>query len=114
MASSADQNKSARNILTVPVRKFDSEAAEIIGEEQDFLAVEEPLQIRAGDRDLAVTMRTPGNDVELAAGFLFTEGLIRGAGDLADIQCDATGNPSVILTEGASIDLHNANRNSYI
>jgi len=43
---------------------------------QDYLAAEEPLEIQVGDRPLSVTMRTPGNDLELAAGFLFTEGLV--------------------------------------
>ncbi len=44
---------------------------------QDYLVGEEPLQIRVGKFPLTVTMRTPGHDLELAAGFLFTEGLIR-------------------------------------
>ncbi len=44
--------------------------------EQDELAVEEPLEIRVDDRPIAVTMRTPGDDEELAAGFLAGEGLI--------------------------------------
>jgi FdhD protein len=43
---------------------------------QDYLAAEEPLEIQVGDRPLSVTMRTPGNDAELAAGFLFTEGFV--------------------------------------
>ena len=43
----------------------------------DFLAAEEPLEIRIGESPLSVTMRTPGHDVELAAGFLFTEGLVQ-------------------------------------
>src|SRR5271169_3617519 len=43
----------------------------------DFLAAEEPLEIRVGENPLSVTMRTPGNDLELAAGFLFTEGLVQ-------------------------------------
>lgn len=42
----------------------------------DLLAVEEPLEIRVGGAQLALTMRTPGNDVELAAGFLVSEGVI--------------------------------------
>ena len=37
---------------------------------EDLLAVEEPLEIRVNGRRLAVTMRTPGNDIDLAAGFL--------------------------------------------
>jgi FdhD protein len=43
---------------------------------EDEVAVEEPLEIRAGGRPVAVTMRTPGHDEELALGFLFGEGLI--------------------------------------
>jgi FdhD protein len=44
--------------------------------EHDFVAVEEPLEIRVDGEPLAVTMRTPGHDEELAAGFLYGEGLI--------------------------------------
>ncbi|MFY9753042.1 MAG: formate dehydrogenase accessory sulfurtransferase FdhD [Candidatus Acidiferrales bacterium] len=44
---------------------------------EDSLAAEEPLEIRIGDSPLTVTMRTPGHDLELAAGFLFTEGIIQ-------------------------------------
>jgi FdhD protein len=47
-------------------------------EEPDELAVEEPLEIRVQGRSVSVTMRTPGHDAELAAGFLLSEGLIRG------------------------------------
>ncbi len=43
---------------------------------EDFLATEEPLEIRIGKSPLTVTMRTPGHDRELAAGFLWTEGLV--------------------------------------
>ncbi|GAA1479940.1 formate dehydrogenase accessory sulfurtransferase FdhD [Gordonia sinesedis] len=49
----------------------------------DVLAVEEPLEIRVDGRPLVVTMRTPGNDVELAAGFLVSEGVITRADELA-------------------------------
>ena len=48
----------------------------------DRVAVEEPLEIRVGGRPLAVTMRTPGDDPELAVGFLYTEGIVRSAADL--------------------------------
>jgi FdhD protein len=43
---------------------------------EDFLAAEEPLEIRVGGTALAVTMRTPGHDFELAAGFLVSEGVV--------------------------------------
>lgn len=53
---------------------------------QDCLVGEEPLEIRVGNRPLTVTMRTPGHDLELAAGFLYTEGLIRGSEDIASLR----------------------------
>lgn len=46
---------------------------------EDVVAVEEPLEIRVGGRSLAITMRTPGHDVELALGFLVSEGVISSA-----------------------------------
>ena len=52
---------------------------------RDDLAVEEPLEIRVDGRALAVTMRTPGEDEELAVGFLAGEGLIAGPGDVASV-----------------------------
>ena len=48
----------------------------------DHLAVEEPLEIRLGGINLSVTMRTPGDDEELVAGFLFSEGIIASADDI--------------------------------
>src|SRR5437879_1523971 len=45
------------------------------GTERDHVAVEEPLEIRIGGRPVAVTMRTPGHDEELALGFCLSEGL---------------------------------------
>ena len=58
----------------------------------DSLAVEEPLEIRVGGTPLAVTMRTPGHDVELAAGFLVSEGVIaRGEQFGSAIHCGGPG-----------------------
>jgi FdhD protein len=59
-------------------------------ERADRLAAEEPMEIRAGGpgqepASLAVTMRTPGNDFELATGFLWTEGLIRSRDDVVSV-----------------------------
>lgn len=55
----------------------------------DLLAAEEPLEIRLDDAPLTVTMRTPGDDIDLAAGFLFTEGLLPRLDDVHQIRmCD--------------------------
>jgi FdhD protein len=58
----------------------------------DALAAEEPLELRIDGKALAVTMRTPGNDVELAHGFLLTEGVIGGREDISAARyCAGTG-----------------------
>ncbi len=59
----------------------------------DSVVVEEPLEIRLDGAPIAVTMRTPGHDLELAAGFLVTEGIARDFGALASIaHCNAERN----------------------
>ncbi|WP_328988883.1 formate dehydrogenase accessory sulfurtransferase FdhD [Kribbella sp. NBC_01245] len=56
----------------------------------DSIAVEEPLELRVNGKALAVTMRTPGHDVELAHGFLHTEGVIGGPDDILSARyCDS-------------------------
>ena len=52
----------------------------------DCLVAEEPLEIRVDGTPLSVTMRTPGHELELAAGFLFTEGLIRTADQISALR----------------------------
>ncbi len=64
----------------MPVLRVDSDKTV---RRPDSVVVEEPLEIRVGGRSLAVTMRTPGDDVDLAIGFLVTEGLIGGAEDVS-------------------------------
>lgn len=62
----------------------------------DTLAVEEPLEIRVLGQPLAVTMRTPGHDVELAAGFLVSEGVVRTGADFRTaIHCGGPGTGGV-------------------
>lgn len=61
----------------------------------DTVAVEEPLEIRCGDEPLAVTMRTPGHDEELALGFLYGEGLIDGPRE-AGLTDDLANNTIVV------------------
>ena len=69
--------------------------------ESDRVAVEEPLEIRVNGRAVAVTMRTPGNDEELALGFCVTEGLRPGAARAAD---DLAANVVVVDAPGADLD----------
>jgi FdhD protein len=79
----------------------------------DTLAGEEPLEIRVGRQGeprvaLAVTMRTPGDDIDLAVGFLFTEGLIADAGDVVTAMlCAGTDEPNtynvVDITLGSDV-----------
>ncbi|MFY1670129.1 formate dehydrogenase accessory sulfurtransferase FdhD [Plantactinospora sp. WMMB334] len=57
-----------------------------VSEPVDTLAAEEPLEIRVHGRPLVVTMRTPGDDFDLAAGFLVSEGVVRSAGHVAGIR----------------------------
>jgi FdhD protein len=62
----------------------------------DYLAAEEPLEIRVGSEPLSVTMRTPGHDLELAAGFLFTEGIVCSGDQIISLQPEVSGeNPNV-------------------
>jgi FdhD protein len=74
-----------------------------IDQRADLLAVEEPLEIRIDDQPLTVTMRTPGDDIDLAAGFLYTEGLLASLDDVTGIRmCDenvaaVTPRPGVVI-----------------
>ena len=71
----------------------------------DEVAVEEPLEIRAGGRPIAVTMRTPGHDEELALGFLYGEGLIDGpreAGPPTDLAGNTVEVAGALLREPAA------------
>lgn len=80
------------------------------GTDQDHVVVEEPLEIRVEGRSVAITMRTPGDDLDLAAGFLFTEGVIDGADDLTalrhvDLPGDRRGN-TVDAVLAAGVQAH--------
>lgn len=95
---------------------------------EDVLVVEEPLEIRLEipamegvvTRSLAVTMRTPGNDFELAAGFLFTEGIVAQRDDIEQLKYCVDGPAeqefnivTVSLRGGVSIDPARLTRHFY-
>jgi FdhD protein len=85
---------------------------------QDSLAAEEPLEIRAGGLPLAVTMRTPGHDLELAAGFLLTEGIIQSLDQVSSLRAATTedgteSNRVEIELQGADFDRAEIQRNFF-
>jgi FdhD protein len=87
----------------------------------DRVVVEEPLEVRFEGRCLLVTMRTPGDDLDLVRGLLFTEGLVRSPEDVAavahcqDVPAEAAGNAvTVSLRQGASLVEENALRQGLI
>ena len=84
---------------------------------RDQLVIEEPLEIRLGigdgeHRAISITMRTPGHDRELVAGFLRAEGVIATAGDLVSLEpCGPSGNVMrAELKPGTSVDLERFKR----
>jgi FdhD protein len=76
----------ASALQVVSIDAFRSGPDGALQDHPDELAVEEPLEIRIAGEPLAITMRTPGHDHELVAGFLLAEGLIRGRADLGGIH----------------------------
>lgn len=85
----------------------------------DEVAVEEPLELRVEGRPVAVTMRTPGHDDELAVGFLLTEGVIANAADLLEVnQCPATAGQEgnivdVLLRRPGAVDFDRLTRHVF-
>ena len=80
----------------------------------DVVVVEEPLEIRIGEKPVSVTMRTPGHDFELAAGFLFTEGILQRADAIESIRHWGSGNVvRVTLRPEVTIDLQKLARHFY-
>ncbi|MCU1348244.1 MAG: hypothetical protein JWO56_1274 [Acidobacteria bacterium] len=95
-------------VRTVPIQRHDATATE------DVVAVEEPLEIRVGAKPVSVTMRTPGDDFDLAQGFLFTEGILKSIDDVESIR--HWGSPNVVrvsLRNGIPIDLRKLQRHFY-
>ncbi len=110
----------------ISIRKVRGVSAEAVA---DRVAVEEPLEIRLGfetadgytAKSIAITMRTPGHDEELACGFLYTEGIVRSAGEISSVShcgppAPDSGNHNVIrvdLAAGVIPDLERLQRNFY-
>jgi FdhD protein len=76
----------------------------------DDLTVEEPLEIRIADKTLAATMRTPGHDEELAAGFLLSEAIVRERDAILEISANVDNRVVVTLAEGLKPNLNATQR----
>jgi FdhD protein len=79
----------------------------------DHLVVEEPVEIRLDGTPLAVVMRTPGNDAELALGFCITEGIVTGPGEVASVEDLGEGRWEVRVGHGVKVDPGQFQRNFY-
>jgi FdhD protein len=104
-------------VRTTPIVEW-NEGHDRAGE--DAVTVEEPVEIRVSGTAVSVTMRTPGDDFELAAGFLFTERIVARLDDIADIEYgrDRDGRRSenvvdVKLRPGKHVDFVRLQRNFY-
>jgi FdhD protein len=96
------------------------ENAHSAGERTECVVREEPLEIRVRGRAIAVTMRTPGDDLELAAGFLISEGLLRAKSDLVEMAYCQSGEVSnaenilnVFVAPGVSVDVEKLTRHVF-
>src|SRR2546423_2458408 len=113
------------SIKHMPVRKVNGLVSSSLS---DILSVEEPLEIRISfgsgkekvQKNISVTMRTPGNDLDLAIGFLFTEGIISSYQDVKDVyhvgmECTLQKNNIVLveLAEDFTPHLAHSDRNFY-
>jgi len=106
--------KPARSIALTSVEQWQEGA---IMRNQDYLAVEEPLEIRIADAPISVTMRTPGHDLELAVGFLLTEGLIVQRSELKNLsEIEGVKAPNIVsleLVSDESASIEGLKRNFY-
>ena len=98
-----------------PILRFS--ATEGVAQGSDELAIEEPLEVRVRGRAISVTMRTPGHDDELAAGFLLGEGIIRRRDDVLKIepclQNDADNVVNVLLAPDVAVDFEKLTRHVF-
>jgi FdhD protein len=78
--------RTPRSVALTQVTEWDNGTTR---RKEDYLAAEEPLEIRIGEHPLSVTMRTPGDDRELAAGFLFTEGIVERRAQILSLEENA-------------------------
>lgn len=102
-------------LAEIPIRRYQNGNWQAVN---DVTATEEPLQIRIQQhgqtRTLAITMRTPGDDIALAAGFLFAEGMLEGNFiEAKQIQESRANVVTIQLNDGQTVDWNKLERHSY-
>ncbi|HEX9831409.1 MAG TPA: formate dehydrogenase accessory sulfurtransferase FdhD, partial [Thermodesulfobacteriota bacterium] len=105
-----EQDLVEERIVSLPVQKVKGISS---SPDQDLLAVEEPLEIRLGfysegkrkNKSISVTMRTPGDDLELAVGFLFTEGIISSHYQIENIRHLGLNNDNIQESNVVQVEL---------
>lgn len=109
------------SIAHIPIKKVEQQRSV---DADDILAIEEPLEIRlifhasgaVVQKSISVTMRTPGNDLELAVGFLYTEGIILAATDVVSVEHNYGFEDNVVnvtLSDNVQPDMERLERNFY-
>ncbi|HLW81946.1 MAG TPA: formate dehydrogenase accessory sulfurtransferase FdhD [Candidatus Acidoferrales bacterium] len=116
----SEKDSTLRNLRDVDVTLVHEWNDGAVRAHEDYLVGEEPLEIRVNGHPLSVTMRTPGNDFELVAGFLFTEGLIQRAEQIVSIEhakeCKATERGNIVdvkLAPDVELNLEATRRNFF-
>lgn len=103
----ATADDAASAVRTVQVERRDGAA---VTAAHDSVAVEEPMEVRVNGAPFAVIMRTPGDDLALAAGFLLAEDVVRDADEIGaiarclDVEPEARGNVLDVTVVGAAVD----------
>ena len=108
----------SNSTITIQVDRFENGISQ---KKDDILAIEEPLEIKMKynsgqamiEKNLSITMRTPGNDDELASGFLFTEGIIKNTDEIKSIKQYSENSISVELNENVRPVENKLERNFY-
>jgi FdhD protein len=111
----AQMRAPARSLELTQVKEWEDGRVRAV---EDSLAAEEPLEIRIANIPLTVTMRTPGHDLELAAGFLLTEGIIESADQIVALRLAPAGNSTKsnlveVELKDASFDTERMQRNFF-
>lgn len=105
-----DKSRYQKQIQEIQIVRIRSGA---LNQQEDFVAVEAPLQISIRHKPMTITMRTPGDDVALALGFIFTEGLIADYNAIADVIQEDENTINIIPEEGYTIAAESVDRNFY-